>query len=67
MLIRIEKIKGSTNLLVVSEVDKFLGEITNDDFISCWDDSVDVIEEDGYSFYTVDKICLFNSFLPKNK
>jgi hypothetical protein len=65
MIVRLEHIRNSTNLLVVSEVDKFLGEITNDDFISCWDDSVEIIEEDGYGFYTVDKICLFNSFLRK--
>jgi hypothetical protein len=65
MIVRLERIRNSTNLLVVNELDKFLGEITKDDFISCWDDSVDLIEEDGYMFYTVNKNCLFNSFLQK--
>lgn len=63
MLVRYEKIKGSTNLLVISELNEFLGEITNYDFIGCWDDNVYVVEEDGYMFYTVDKNLLFQSFL----
>lgn len=67
MLVRIEKIKKSTNLLVISELNKFLGEITNDSFIECWDSDVELIEEDEYMFYTIDKNILFQSFCAKNK
>lgn len=66
MLVRTEFIRNSSNLLVVDELDKYLGEITQSDFIEAMEDR-DSIKIDDYIFYHVDKFLLFHSFLPKNK
>lgn len=59
MLVRLESIKNSEQVLVIDEIGRFLGEIDSVEFfLSCVLDGEDILEEDDYIYYVVDKECL---------
>lgn len=58
MVVRLEKIRKSQAVLVIDENSKYIGQIDNIDFfIDCIEDR-DPFEEDGYTWYFVNKECL---------
>lgn len=61
MIVRYEKIRGSDNLIIISETEKFLGEVSLDQFISCMEDR-DSFSECDYDWFYVDKNKLFSVF-----
>lgn len=59
MLVRLESIKNSEQVLVIDEIGRFLGEIDSVEFfLTCVLDDEDILEEDYYIYYKVDKGCL---------
>lgn len=59
MLVRLESIKNSEQVLVIDEIGRFLGEINEFEFfMDCMLDEEDILEEDDYVYYVVDKECL---------
>jgi GT2 family glycosyltransferase len=64
MFIRFEEVRGTDSVLVISETDKFLGEMLIVDLIDCVDKDKDILEEDNYVYWSVDKNKL-NEFLKK--
>lgn len=61
MLIRLEKVHNSSMVLIVDEVDKFIGEVDEDNlFMECIDIDLEPLIEDDYIYYLVDKNCLIN-------
>lgn len=51
MIVRYEKIRDSDNLIIISETEKFLGEVSLDQFISCMEDRDSFSEYDYDWFY----------------
>lgn len=59
MLVRVESVKNSDVILIINELGKFIGQTNEIEFfISCTLKDKDPIEEDGYTFYFVNKECL---------
>jgi len=59
MLVRLESVKNSEQVLVIDEIGRFLGEINEVEFfLDCILDDEDILEEDDYVYYKVDKECL---------
>ncbi len=54
MLVRLEATRDDNVSLVIDEIDRFIGEITDIDFIKCMQDK-ETTEIDGELYYTVDK------------
>ena len=65
MYIRLEAIRKTSTVLVVSEIGKYLGEVDEEElFIECINIDLEPLIEDDYIFYLVDKNCL-NKLLEK--
>lgn len=61
MIVRYEKIRNSENLIIISETEKFLGEVSLDQFINSMEDR-DSFSEYDYDWFYVDKSKLFSVF-----
>jgi|GEM_PF-6158635 len=56
MLIRMETIRNSNEVLVIDELGKYIGALENEDvFYNCINTDLEPFEEDGYVFYHTDK------------
>jgi hypothetical protein len=64
MIIRVENIKDSDVVLVVSELDKYIGKMYFYEFVECLDDTREPIEEDEHTWWFVDKVKI-NKLLKK--
>lgn len=62
MIVRIEPVYKTDNVLVIDENDKFIGEVHYSDFVDCLQDE-DGFEEDGYLYFTVSKPILLKILL----
>lgn len=59
MIVRIEDVRNSSQVLVISELDKYLGYLEDVEFfLECTNVKLEPIEEDGYVYFHVDKNCL---------
>lgn len=61
MLIRLETIYKSKQVILVDEIGKYVGTLENiEQFLECVDLDKEPLEEDGYVFYFVEDNCIFN-------
>ena len=54
MFVRIEEQKDHT-VLIIDEIDRYLGRMYFDEFVNLINDSKEPMEEKGYLYYVVDK------------
>ena len=56
MLIRMETIRNSNEVLVIDELGKYIGALENEHvFYNCINTDLEPLEEDGYVFYHTNK------------
>jgi GTP-binding protein EngB required for normal cell division len=61
MLIRLETIYKSKQVILVDEIGKYIGTLENiEQFLECVDLDKEPLEEDDYVFYFVEDNCIFN-------
>lgn len=59
MIVRLENVRNSNQVLVIDELNRYIGYIEElDFFLDCTKVQLEPFEEDGYIYFHVDKNCL---------